>query len=254
NIVSQVLADSIVPSIEWTIPTSYIGKNTMIVLDIMAHDDWNRPICFTTTAGSEAYIGLEKYLQLKGLVYQLVPIKNDMYSEKKNIADDVMYDNVVHKFRWGNMGSGVYIDENARNMAYQLRDKVSQLAERLIEENKRDSALRILNLCIDSIPDKTYTYDEPVALMVECYYELGNADKANEISRHMFDEGESRLRYFSKLDNDSRLYYWYYEGVKTKSILYELTLMAKDFRQENIYTRYQSRIDGMLKDSVINKQ
>ncbi len=255
NIVPQSLADSIVSSIDWTIPTSYVGKNTMIVLDILAHDDWSRPICFTTTAGPEAYIGLEKYLQLDGLVYELVPLRNPDVKEETDIsiAADAMYNNVIHKFRWGNMGSGIYIDENIRRMAYQLRDKTGLLAQKLIDEHKNDSALRILNLCIDSIPETSYAYDDPMVVFVYCYYELGKFDKANALSKDMFDEGEKKLRYFNTLTGDSKSYYSY-EGQQVQYTLQKLVLMAKGFSQQNLNTDYTQRMDEMLKEGIITKQ
>ena len=48
----------------------------MMMLDILANNDWKRPIYFTGGSFSDSeYIWMKDYLQLEGLVYKLVPIK-----------------------------------------------------------------------------------------------------------------------------------------------------------------------------------
>jgi hypothetical protein len=255
NVVPVSMVDSIVPSIKWTIHGSYIDKNTMIAMDILAHDDWSRPIYFTTFAGAEAYMGLEQYFQLEGLAYRLVPLKNTTANlgAEARVGTDVMYNNVVHKFRWGNMGSGIYIDENARRMASQLRQNVGALAQALIDRNKKDSALKVLNVCVDSIPTETYPYDSPMVLIAYCYYELGNNNEANAITKKMFDEGESKLRYFNTLSTDPRNYYSY-EGQQIIQTMQKLALLARTFGQQDIYNGFQTRLDNMQKAGIIAKQ
>ncbi len=254
NVVPTALTDSIVPAIEWTIPGNYIDKNTMIVMDILAHDDWSRPIYFTTFAGADAYMGMQKYFQLEGLAYHLVPLKNhtaDLGAETR-VGIDIMYDNVVNKFRWGNMGSGVYLDENARRMAMQLRNNIGTLAQSLIDQNKKDSALKVLNICIDSIPDKSYPYDSPMVLIAYCYYELGKDAQANTLAKKMFDEGESKLRYFNTLASDSRNYYSY-EGQQVSQTMQKLILLTRSFNQQDLFKDFEVRIDDMQKAGVIGK-
>jgi mevalonate pyrophosphate decarboxylase len=63
-------------AIKWSINRQYLTKNDLMVLDLIAHNNWKRPIYFAVTTGSEAYLGLEEYFQLEGLAYRLVPIKN----------------------------------------------------------------------------------------------------------------------------------------------------------------------------------
>src|SRR6185312_5415310 len=119
GLVPKNLQDSIQSEIYWTMRGSVVYRSTLMVLDALAHNDWKRPFCFAVTTGSEAYMGLERYFQLEGLVYRLTPVEtnpNDMV-EGTRVNTDVMYDNVMHKFKWGNMNTGEYLDENVRRMA-----------------------------------------------------------------------------------------------------------------------------------------
>ena len=76
GIVKKEDEDLIVPYIDIDLPTSGIYKNQMMMLDILANNDWKRPIYFTGGSFSDSeYIWMKDYLQLEGLVYKLVPIK-----------------------------------------------------------------------------------------------------------------------------------------------------------------------------------
>ncbi|HTA83802.1 MAG TPA: DUF2723 domain-containing protein [Bacteroidia bacterium] len=254
SVVPVSMEDSIVSSIEWKLPGSYVEKNIMIVLDLLAHDDWSRPIYFTTFAGTASYMGLEKYFQLEGLAYRLVPLKKDKSSADfdTRVATDIMYNNVIHKFRWGNMGSGVYLDENARRMAEQLRTNIGTLAQSLIDENKKDSALKVLNLCVGSIPSTNYPYDTPMILIDYCYYEAGDIVKGNKLAKKMFDDGELKLKYFATLDTDPRNYYGY-EGGQVQANLQKLALLVQAFNQKDLFTDFSSRLDAMLNAHIISR-
>lgn len=249
-----VQADSIVDAIKWKLHGNYLDKNTMILLDILAHDNWSRPICFTTFSGSDAYIGLEKYLRLEGLVYRLVPVRNhtaDLGAEAQ-VETDVMYKNVTEKFKWGNIGSGVYLDENARRMAGQLRDDIGTLAQALINKNKKDSARKVLNLCFDSIPVSNYPYDSPMIMIAYGYYEIGDSMHANKIARNMFDEGENKLRYFNTLSNDARNYYSYEKQQQTQ-ILQKMVLLTQSFGIKELYNDFTLRMNIMQQEGIISK-
>ena len=70
-----------------------------MVLDMLAYNNWERPIYFAITVGSDNFMGLEKYFQLEGLSYRLVPYKAvspDGQTGEVNV--DKMYDNLINKF------------------------------------------------------------------------------------------------------------------------------------------------------------
>ncbi|HEX7414494.1 MAG TPA: hypothetical protein VF411_10670, partial [Bacteroidia bacterium] len=90
--VSKGLQNRMVKSVDWQLKRNYITKNDLMVLDLLAGFNWDRPIYFAVTTGREAYLGLEDYLQLEGLAYRLTPIKSTK-EEMQNgarIASDTM--------------------------------------------------------------------------------------------------------------------------------------------------------------------
>src|SRR6185436_9091850 len=122
--VSAADSAKIVPVMEWSISPNYLMKNDLMILDLLAHNNWKRPVYFATTVGTENFLNLDDYFQLEGLAYHLVPVKAEKAGEagfRGTVAPDLMYDNVMNKFRWGNMkDKRVYLDENNLRMTTNL--------------------------------------------------------------------------------------------------------------------------------------
>jgi hypothetical protein len=141
-------AKKVVPKIEWTINRNYITKADLMILDLLAHNNWQRPIYFAITVSHENYLNLENYMQIKGMTYKVIPIKSETPGgEIVNIDTKVAYDNYMHNFRWGGINNPkVYLDENNMRMLSNIRQGFAKLAEALINEGKRDSAIHSVQL------------------------------------------------------------------------------------------------------------
>jgi hypothetical protein len=149
-----------------------------MILNILANNHWKRPIYFATTVGADNYLNLEKYFQLEGLAYRLVPIKTDNQNEivPGRVETTKMYNNVMNKFKYGNMNlENVYLDENNMRMTTNFRINFARLAEELMNEGKMDSAVKVLDKCLAEVPDKTVPYNYFMAKIAELYYRAGGA-------------------------------------------------------------------------------
>lgn len=130
--------DSIVSELKLDIKKSFIYKNDLAVLSLIAANDWKRPIYFTSTQELEE-LGLEKYARMEGLSYRLVPIENS------EIGIDDSYKNVMEKFKYGGAERpGVYFDEENRRHLNSIRQAHAFLALHLAESDKKDSARKVL--------------------------------------------------------------------------------------------------------------
>ncbi len=250
--ISPALYDSIVPEIKWKVPGTLLERNKILVLDAIAHNDWVRPICFATTLPPDNYLGLEKYFQTDGLVYELTPIINTASNsfQGRRVATDRMYDNVMHKFRWGNMHSGIYLDENIRRMAADLRIESGLLAEQLIHENKRDSAIKVMDLVTDSIPEKNSPYDFYETFLVQGYYEAHDYDKANKLAKTMFNNAESWVEYLKTLAPTNRAYY--NNMMKDNiDILKNLYYLANTSGQKDLLKDFETKLDRIQKEGLL---
>lgn len=194
---------NIVDKIQWKINKSFLLKNQLMVLLLLAENDWDRPIYFAVTTGADAYLGLQNYFQLEGLAYRLVPVKtvNSNANLSGRVATDIMYDNMMNKFDWGNMDKeNIYMDENNMRMTTNLRLQFSNLAGALMDEGDNDRAKNALDRSLQVMPDRTVPYSRVLLPTVETYYELGEYDKANGVTDTLFNRYEQELDYYLSLE------------------------------------------------------
>lgn len=225
-----------------------INKNDLLVLDLVAHNNWQRPIYFAVTTGDDAYIGLKRYFQLEGLAYRFVPIRQSSAEEQQGgrVATEIMYDNVMNKFLWGGMDKpGINLDENCVRMSSNLRMQMSILATALINEGKKSKAEKVLDKCLAVMPEENIPFDASVFTMVAAYYELGKMDKANALSKKLFDIYEHDLRVYSAQKPNRKTAYGR-EIEQSKEILKRLTGLAQQYRQEELSKNYMDRLPALM--------
>jgi hypothetical protein len=191
-------ADKIVPYIDIKLKGSSIMKSQLLVLDILAHNEWKRPIYFVTGYHNDA-MGLEEYFQLEGLAYRLVPIKspNKSWLEYGRIDADILYDNMMNKFAWrGAKEKGVNIDYNHKRtlQVVKARYNYARLAKTLAAEGKNEKANKVLDYCMEVLPVEKLLFDMYVPDIVEAYFAAGGTEKAVDLTDKL------TKYYFSKLD------------------------------------------------------
>jgi len=204
GLVKEKDSDLIVDYIDIDLPESIITKNQIMMLDILANNDWERPIYFTGGSYEESeYIWMKDYLQLDGLVYKLVPIKTSIENnpyEMGRIDSDLMYD-IVKKWSWGNSESDeIYHDPETRKNSISFRGNLSRLSEELISEGEYEKAEEILDLAFSKMPIDYYGYYSLWTPLVKSYYDIGKSEKVREIVQKLSFKYSDRLSYFSSLE------------------------------------------------------
>ncbi|TXC85098.1 protein O-mannosyl-transferase family [Luteibaculum oceani] len=193
----------VVDEIKWQINKRYLLKAQLMVLDLLATNDWERPIYFAVTTGADAYLGLQDYFQLEGLTYRLVPIKsnNSNPNVSGRIAADIMYENLMQKFTWGNMDTEeIYMDENNLRMTTNLRLQFSNLADEFIAAGDNEKAKEVLDKAFEVMPEKNVPYNRIVQPLVEGYYQIGDTAAANRLSVRLFEIFEDDIDYYTSLE------------------------------------------------------
>lgn len=174
-------ADKIVPFIDIRLKGNSILKSQLIVLDILAHNNWERPIYFVTGYHNDAF-GLEEYFQLEGLAYRFIPIKseNKSWLEYGRVDTDILYENIMKKFVWGGANDPeVNIDYNHKRTITVIKARLNyaRLAQGLAGEGKNEKALEVLETCIETFPLDKFPYDPFMADVIESYFMAGSVDK-----------------------------------------------------------------------------
>lgn len=204
GIVAPKDADKIVSEIFINLKSNVIYKNRMMMLDIIANNNWERPIYFSGGSfGDDDYLWMKDYLQLEGVVYKLVPIRTPI--DKRNPFDmgridaDKMYD-IVMGWDWGNSGSpDIYHDTETRKNGITYRSNLARLAEALMNEGQNDKAEKILDLAMEKMPVKYFEYYSLLEPYIMGYYELGKTEKAREIYEEVSKLYQEHLVYYNGL-------------------------------------------------------
>ncbi len=202
GLVKQKDSALILDFIDIELPKSALPKNRLLMLDIVANNDWKRPIYFSGGSFDDGeYIWMKDYLQLDGLVYKLVPIKttNDSAYEMGRIDSDLMYE-IVKKWEWGNSGSSkIYHDTQTRIQGLSFRGNIARLVENLIEENKIEKAKEMIDIAMTNMPVDYYEYYAFVEPFVDGYYKVGETKKARELFAQLKTKYQENLEYYSKM-------------------------------------------------------
>ena len=202
--VSKGDAGEIVDTMRWKVDKSYIDKSEMMKLDLLANNNWERPLYFAITVGPSAYLNLKKYFQLDGMTYRIVPIETSADGRDIGRIDtDVMYNNLMNEFNYGGISNeDVYLDENNRRMAMNLKNNFSRLAGKLIEEGKEEKAMKVLDKITNLTPHEQVAYNYSNLFIADNYIKLGAVEKAKDMLRTLADKNMQQIRYFNSLSSN----------------------------------------------------
>ena len=205
NVVSKKFEDSIVSQMNFTIKSSAIYKNRLMMLDIINENNWKRPMYFT--GGSfqdEDFLWMKDYTQLDGMCYKIVPIntpknRNTSPLDMGIIDSDKMYDNVM-KWDWGNSGNPkMYHDTETRRNSVTYRSNLARLMETLINEDKKVKAEKIIDLAMEKMPVEQFGYYTLIEPFIQGYYSLGKKEKAQKIVKKLIGKYIETLTYYNSL-------------------------------------------------------
>lgn len=175
-----------------------LEKNTLMILDLIANNNWERPIYFNNTSLQGVSVNLNEYVVQEGNTYRLLPVKNpDPRSEFVNT--EIMYDNVMNEFQFRGLDDpNVYNSIDHRNFALNHRSTMNSLANALIREGKTDEARAVLDKSLAAIPDISIPYDYTSSQMVKLLYRVGEQDRAKEIAELIGERANDALNYFGE--------------------------------------------------------
>jgi tetratricopeptide (TPR) repeat protein len=199
--------DRIVDELQFKLKGNGIFKNKLMVLDILANFGWERPIYFAITVGRDNFMGLEKYFQLEGLAYRLVPyIAQSSDGQTGVVHTEKMYDRLVKNFQWGGFNnSDLYFDETNTRMVMNFRNNYSRLAEALLQKGETAKAIETLDKCMAEFPRDVVNLSYFALPIIDIYYKLGETEKGKEILAVMIDDYLTEIKYLKEFDRGSGL-------------------------------------------------
>ena len=251
GIVPLKYAAKIVDYIDIKIEDQAIYKNRLMMLDIIAENNWERPIYFSGGAfGDDDYIWMKDYLQLDGFAYKLVPIKTPIADNNPfdmgRIDSEKMYQ-LVKNWKWGNSGNlDVYHDVETRRNSITYRGHIARLIETLINENELEKAEEIADLAMEKMPVDIFGYYTFLEPFIGAYYEVKAKEKARNLYKNVTLKYQESLTYYSRVSerNQSKYIQTIYSDIERyKSLVDTISL----YEEEGFIKIEMEKFNGFLR-------
>jgi hypothetical protein len=268
GIANEKDAEKIDSVVKGRIGGRHITKSDLAVIDILANNNWKRPVYFVSN-GHSGTLGLDDYFQLEGFAYRLTPVKNstrDKYGRRGRVNYEKLNINLVDSFKYGNIEKEwVLVDHYVQRTLniVRLRLRFADLAEHLIEAGDTNRAKVVLDRIMELTPHHKLPYDRIVLIIAEQYLKIG--DKKGEIILdEYYDITKSHMDYNSSIEDEqiknagygremssyiamSELYFENYNSEKGKEILnYSI-----EFTGERLNKFFTMR-ENQIRDSQID--
>ncbi|MDB5233023.1 MAG: glycosyltransferase, partial [Hymenobacter sp.] len=179
-----------------------IEKKNLVILDMLATNNWKRPIYFSSTVNTADIMNLQPYFQLEGMAYRLLPLKDPNYDARSGddgyVEKDRTYQLLLKDFSYrGLQNPKIFYDENNLRFPANYRDKFARLAQAYLADNNVAKAKEVATKCLELMPDNTVPYDYYSPQLVPALVAGGEKAKADEILDTMTRRCEQMLAYYA---------------------------------------------------------
>lgn len=239
------MADRIPKAIVWQIKKNTLYKNDLMLLDLLATNNWNRPIYFASPNSVSDFLDIEDYCYLEGSVYRFIPVKSDG-RRAGGILADRSYDLMTKDFVFGNIADpSVYCDKESYGMSQFGRNNFARVANALVLEGKKSKAVTLLDKGIVVYPDQQVPYDMYMIGYGELYYQCGEFDKGTKMLDRVAEVYEQNIRYYMSLD-PKRQRTVEKDISEAIQVIQAISDVAKRYKQEEFGKKTDARLTGLM--------
>ena len=220
-------------------------RNQVMIYEMLARNDWKRPIYMSVTLGTENYAGLQDYFCLEGLAYRLTPFKLG----QGRIDTDKMYTNLMTRFKYGNVAMpGIFLDETNLRMAQTHRRMFSVLIERLLNEGKKDKALAALRMCEKVLPEATVPYEYSDVDFAMLWFRAGDKANAARVAKEVARQNWQYLNWANTLPQETA-YAYANSCTKTFLYLYRCVGLLQDMKDKD-FALWNNRVNALSRTTA----
>ncbi|MBR1652707.1 MAG: DUF2723 domain-containing protein [Alloprevotella sp.] len=197
---SVEIPEQISISLAWAAGRGGLTRSQVMIYEMLARNDWKRPIYMSATLGYSNYAGLQDYLALEGLAYRITPFKRGYGF----IDSEKMYENMMNRFAYGNVAQeGIFLDETNMRMCLTHRNMFTLLAQQLLREGKKEKALEVLRKSAQVLPPTTVPYEMVDTDLANLWFMAGDTKHAAVIAKAVARQNEQYLTWLNSLSDSS---------------------------------------------------
>lgn len=237
------IPDHISLSLKWA--GRGMSRKQVMIYEMLARNNWKRPIYMSVTLGADNYAGLQDYFCLEGLAYRLTPFKLG----QSRIDTDKMYTNLMTRFKYGNVAMpGIFLDETNLRMAQTHRRMFSILVERLLNEGKKDKALAALRMCEKVLPEATVPYEYADVDLATLWFHAGDKANAARVAKEVARQNWQYLNWANTLPQETA-YAYANSCTKTFLYLYRCVALLQDMKDKD-FALWNNRVNALSRTTA----
>jgi hypothetical protein len=204
GIIPKDRQNQLVDRLDWSMGKRAIEKKNLVILDMIATNNWKRPIYFSSTVAPSDYMNLQPYFQLEGMAYRLLPLKDPNYNPRGDegyVEKSICYEELMKTFSYRGLNdANVFYDENNLRFPANYRDKFARLANAYLADGDKAKAKEVALKCLNVMPDAAVPYDYYTPQLVPVLYAVGEKDQANAILDKLTTRSIQILSYYQTHD------------------------------------------------------
>jgi hypothetical protein len=217
-------------------------KNELMVLEMLSHADWSRPVYMSINSGGNYLSFLEDHLVLEGLAYRISP-----QAKGKQVDVERLYDNIMHRFRYGNLkAQGIYVDEDVKRLTNTHQLIMGILIDSLLQQDDTKLALAVCRKWQQEMPCENVPYTDAALSMARCYYQTNHSKQGDEIVNSLLRRSEEWLSWIETINPSRRLGSQYSQLTWMQTMQQALSI-ALQFERNEIYNQYIKQYENYIK-------
>ncbi len=186
----------------------YLLKDDLAVLDIIASNMFDRPVYFAVTCRQEKLFGMQDFMKLEGLSLRVTPVKGQTDPTygiigSGRVDEAAVYDNVMHKFKWGNFDKyDLYVDRSYTPSVQSTQLVIRRAAMDMMQHGDSTRAIELVEKYFQAFPHMNFPYDYRTMYMVDVLLQAKAYDKAKPHLEILANQVEQYLKFYASIDPD----------------------------------------------------
>ena len=190
------LRDKIRPYVDLTLADNYIEKKDLAILDLIASQQWHRPIYFNHTSLQGTKLNIRPYVVQEGLAYRFLPIEPNYSVKDRWVNTSKSYENIMQRFSWRSLqNEEIYFSEDYKEFISVYRSMISTVSIALHKEGDTIRAQELFHFALEKMPKKTFPFDVYSLSFIHAGFAIGENEKATRISTEVLDRCKKILDY-----------------------------------------------------------
>ncbi len=213
-------------------------KNEMMVLEMLSHGNWNRPVYASISMGPDQLSFLRDHIVLEGLAYRISPTATG-----RSVDTERLYDNVMHRFRFGNLSrKGIYADADVLHTANTHQMVMAILIDSLLQQGDTQRAVEVCRKWQREMPEENVPYTEAALAMARCFYAVQRSEDGDKIVSSLLRRADEWLSWIATIRPARRAGSLYSQYTWLQTMQQALAVAVQNERTD-IYQKYSKQYE-----------